>query len=217
MATYNNTKKTYYTIAFGKLKRYEGDGVSSEFTGIDGIFTGITQRSRDINGEKKTFIDFNFVDGGEVFCVSCEKFSNNGNAIISCLANITDFSKKVLIETWQTNKDGRSYTNVSVKQDGQRVSWLELPKPESFTIQTGETVKSTKKRDAFVEELILKVNAAVNGGAPAEKAPERGPEPQYDGPIGPQGEHAGEPFLPPEYAPTSEPYIPPHYIPNDGE
>lgn len=205
MATYNNTKKTYYTIAFGKLKRYEGDGVTSEFTGIDGIFTGITQRSREINGEKKSFVDFNFVDGGEIFCVSCEKFSNNGNSIISCLANITDFSKKILIETWQTNKDGRSYTNVSVKQDGQRISWMELPKPESYTIATGETVKSTKKRDAFVEELILKINAAVNGEAPAEKAKEQAPEPQYDGPMDPQG----------GYYPGD--ILPPGYIPNEGE
>lgn len=208
MATYNRTKKVYYTIAYGKLKRYEGEGKSSEFTGIDGIFTGITLREREINGEKKVFTDFNFVDGNENFCISCEKFGSNGTTIIRCLVNVKDFSKKILVETWQTEKKGKTYTNVSLSQDGKRVSWVDIPEVETFQIATGETVKSTKKRDGYIESLIDSINAAVHGeGGPAASVREPDPDPAEDAP------QQQAPEAEPGYGP--EPPFP-NYVPNAG-
>lgn len=207
MATYNTPKKTYYTIAHGKLKRYEGEGQVSEFTGIDGFFKGITERSREINGETKMFTDFNFVDGQDNFCVSCEKLGSNSTTIVRCLANIVDFSKKILIETWQTEKAGKTYTNVSVKQDGVRVGWVDIPAVESFQIATGEMVKSSKKRDDYIVALMKQINERVNGGARQEQgaqAAEVDPEPQEDMPVAP-----GYGPIPPEMFPP--------YVPNAGE
>lgn len=208
MATYNTPRKTYYTIASGKLKRYEGEGLVSEFTGIDGFFKGITERSHKINGETKIFTDFNFVDGQDNFCVSCEKFSNNSMTLVRCIANIVDFSKKILIETWQTvGKDGKTHTNVSVKQGGVRVGWVDVPAVESFQIATGEMVKSAKKRDDYIMALMRQINERVHGGIRQEQgaqAAEVDPEPQEDMPVAP-----GYGPIPPEMFPP--------YVPNAGE
>lgn len=204
MATYNRTKKVYYTIAYGKLKRYEGEGKSSEFTGIDGIFTGITQREHEISGEKKVFTDFNFVDGNENFCISCEKFGSSCITIIRSLVNVKDFSQKILIETWMKGV----YTNVSLSQNGQGIKWVNIPEVETYQLPTGETVKSLKKRDAYIESLIEKINAAVHGeGSPAASVREPDPEPAEDAPQ-PQA---------PEAAPGYGPEPPfPSYVPNAG-
>lgn len=208
MATYNNVKKTYYTLAYGKLKRFEGNGVTSEFDGVDGIVTGITERMRAVNGEDKTFIDVNFKDGQEVFCISCEKYNNNGNTILRCLANVTDFTKKILVEAWQTEKNGRSYTNISVKQDGQRVHWVDIPEIESFQLPTGEVVKSPKKRNEFIDNLIVEINARIHGNsvAPSQPAAED-PAPEEDMPGGDIPPYGG-------YAPAPTEY--PAYVPNPG-
>ena len=180
MATYNNTKKTYYTIARGKFKRYEGDGQIAEFTGIDGILQDIVERKRAINGEEKVFTDFHFVDGTDNFVVSCEKFGANSNTIVRCLANIKDFSHKILLEVWQTTKNDKTYTNISVKQDGQRIQWCDIPPVETFQIETGETVKSTKKREAFLAQIIADVKARL-AGSDTQVPAEMDPEPQEDG------------------------------------
>lgn len=207
MATYVKTKKTYYTIAYGNIRRYESDGTTSEFSGIDGVFRGVTERTREVSGEKKLFVDFNFVDGNDNFCISCEKFSGTCNSLARTLVNIPDFSKKVLIETWSREDNGRTYTNVSVKQDGNRISWVDIPAIETFQIQTGETVKSTKKRDDYIESLLEVLNKSVNAPTPNAKQAETGLETHDDlpGDIPPMYE--------PGYAPDNN-Y--PAYVPNAG-
>ena len=207
MATYTHTKKSYYTLAYGKLKHFEKDGGTSEYDGIDGIFTGVTERTREVNGEKKVFIDINFRDGNEDFCISCEKYNNNGNTILRCLKN-ANLSVKVLIETWQTEKNGRSYTNISVKQEGKRVPWIDIPEIETFDLPTGERAKSPKKRNAFIDNLIAELNAAVNGGVASHPAPTVvDPEPEEDVPGPGAASYGG-------YIPAEENY--PTYIPNEG-
>lgn len=217
MATYNNTKKTYYSISDGKLKRYEGDGKISEFDAIDGIFQGISQRTREINGEMMNFVDFNFTDEGERFCVSCVKFSSPCNTIVSCLVNVKDFASKILISVWK--KD--AYTNVSVSQNDQKVPWVDLPKKESFTLPSGEIATSFKKRNDFIEKTIADINAAVQGtssGQPAAAAPTAAPTGASGAVVDdmPADDAPAPTSFGPAPAPVyGDPYPP--YVPNAGE
>lgn len=180
MATYNNenSRPVYYTIVRGKICRREPNGEISEFTGIDGVFLGIHLRTKVIEGVEKTFTDFKFKDEGENFVISCELFSSTSNTIVRCLANVTDFSKKILFEVWQNEKDGHTYTNISVKQDGKKIPWIEVPPIEQITVPSGETFKSYKKREDFIAKQIEKINGVIAG----EPSPADCPEPQLDPP-----------------------------------
>ena len=183
MATYNNTKKVYYTITRGKFNRREEDGSISEFTGIDGFLQNITERKREIEGVEHTFADFHFVDGDENFVVSCEKFGSNFNTIVRCLSNVKDFGRKIKFEVWQTAKDGKTYTNIAVKQGEERIPWCDIPAIETYTIETGETVKSAKKREGFLDKLVGEIRAKLSGASQANSpASVSDPEPQEDGP-----------------------------------
>jgi len=216
MATYNNSRKTYYVIRNGKIVRYEGNGVNSEFDAIDGIFKGISEREKEINGEKVKFIDFNFVDGEENFSVSCQKNSGPCMNILRCLINVEDFSQKVMIEVWATAKDGKNFTNTSVKQNGQRIPWVDIPKPMEYKLPTGEIVKSYKERDDFLQDIVNKLNAMVGaaGSAGATVHVREGGLPSED-----SGAHAGGmnpyPNYPPVEVPGDVPVAEP-YVPNAG-
>ncbi len=206
MATYNTVKKNYYKIANGKLQRYDGEGVVSEFTGIDGYLKDITRRNHTYNGEDRVFTDFQFVDGDEHFVVTCDLFGSVSNTIVRCLSNVKDFSKKILIEVYQIDKDGKKYTNVSVKQDGQRVPWCDIPPVESYQIPSGETVKSTKKREDFILGLIddvrkkLGVNVAPAAEKPAAIEPDDDMPPADDyQPHNPYDDMPPAPDYPPYY------------------
>lgn len=194
MGAYNNVKKTYYMISKGKFWCYDGEGNKLEFDAIDGFLQNIVERKKEMQGVEKTLTDFHFVDGPDNFVVSCEKFNSNSNTIIRCLSNVQDFGKKILLETWQTKKDDKTYTNIAVKQDGQRVPWCEIPEIETFKIPSGETVKSTKKREDFIDGLIKGINARLaqrTSVAAGEVGPE--PEPQEDGDDMPEGSYHPNP------------------------
>lgn len=156
MATYNNTQKPkYYSIAYGKIRSGKGENLE-EYTGIDGFLKEIVIRKAIMNGEEKTMTEFRFVDEGEPFSISCELYGSYSNTILRSLANIQDFSQKILIETYLSKKENveNPLTNISVKQNGEQVRWVEIPSVEKFTLDTGEIVKSTKKRDAFIDSVI---------------------------------------------------------------
>ena len=166
MATYNNTQKPkFYSIAYGKIRIGKGDNLE-EFTGIDGFLKDIVIRKATMNGEEKTMTEFRFVDEGEPFCISCELYGSYSNTILKSLANIQDFSQKILIETYLSKKENvdNPLTNISVTQNGEQVRWIEIPSVEKFTLDTGEIVKSTKKRDAFIDSVISDLQMRLKSG-----------------------------------------------------
>lgn len=187
MATYNNTRnKKIYFIYDGKIHTGKGDA-AEEFTGIDGVLKDIALVKVKVKGEERMFTEFQFEDAGEPFSVSCELHSWICISIVRRLVNVKDFSKKILIETWLAEKmvDNvpRTFTNLSIIQDEQRVEWVEIPEVEKFRLDTGEMGKSTKKRDDFIDSLIKDIQARLKPNAVRHEAPS-GPAPIDDGPDG---------------------------------
>ena len=115
------------------------------------------------------FTDFVLEDAGEQLIVSAGLHDGVSNSIISCLVNIEDFSGKLSLETWlKTAENGRTYTNITVKMNGERVKWIKLPEKENYDLPTGEKVDSTKKRDDFVDKLIAQLQAKLHGDVKAD-------------------------------------------------
>lgn len=171
MGAYNSIKKTYYTIGNGTINHRDKEGNVTSFTGIDGVLKNIILRKGKVNGTEKMFTDFVLEDAGEQLIVSAGLHDGVSNSIISCLVNIEDFSGKLSLETWlKTAENGRTYTNITVKMNGERVKWVKLPEKENYDLPTGEKVDSTKKRDDFVDQLIEQLQAKLRGDVKADAA-----------------------------------------------
>ena len=184
MATYNNTRnRKFYFISNGKIRTGKGDNME-EFTGIDGVLKDLVLVKVKVNGEERMFTEFRFEDAGEQFSISCELYSGICISLVRRLVNVKDFSKKILIETWQkTTEDNRTFTNLSIMQDEQRIEWVQLPEIEKFQLPTGEMGKSTKKRDEFIDSLIAGLQSRLKPNAVHRESPS-GPEPIDEGPEG---------------------------------
>lgn len=171
MGAYNSIKRTYYTIANGMINHRDKEGNVTSFTGIDGVLKDIVLRRGKVNGTEKMFTDFVLEDAGEQLIVSAGLHDGVSNSILSCLANIDDFVGKLSLETWsRTADDGRTFTNITVKMNGERVKWIALPGKEDYQLPTGEKVKSTKTRDDFVDKLIAQIQAKLRGEVKADAA-----------------------------------------------
>lgn len=190
MGAINSQRKDYYKIGFGKLNKGRGDQ-RQQFETVFGYFTGIHVRDANVNGETKRFVDFDFRDGNEYFCVSSELYGNNTDTIIRSIVSIPDYNAgMVYISAWPVDKNGRTYTNVSVKFKGQndnspqRLEWAPLPDWQEGTIQqTGETFKSRKARNEAIDKYIEQIKARLNSGSQQgqdyveEDLPEGDPDP----------------------------------------
>lgn len=190
MGAYNRTKRTYYTIGYGKFRHKETNGEIQEYDVIDGILDGIQVRKHEISsGEEKTFVDFQFKDGDEIFIISCEKYGTNCNTILRCLPNIPDFKQKIVLEAWQgEGKDGKTHTNLTIRQNEDKIQWVEIPEKEKFRLPNGEVVLSSKAREAYLDGIIKQINERLSGKSGNADAP--GAE-EYPG-------EEGAPYIPNE-------------------
>ena len=212
MGAINSQRRDYYTIGYGKLNKGRGNE-RQQFDTVFGTLVGLNVRKGNVNGEEKEFVDFNFQDGNELFCVSSELYGNNCNQIIRSLVNIPDYSAgQVYISAWGVEKNGRTYTNISVKfkkpgdTQPQRLEWADIPEIENITLPTGELFKSSKKRNEavlhYIDVIKSKFGAAGNGLGPDDDLPADGDvdpqpaagfvdQPRYQGGAAPQGGYQG--------------------------
>ena len=166
MGTYKAVKRTFFTVAHGEFVHRNKEGnVVDTFTGIDGVLVGLRVRNNRTEPDRK-YTDFELEDGGEHFVISAGLYDSVSTTILRCLAGVEDFSKKILFEVREVvGKDGKTHNNISLKQAGERLQWCDIPDVEEFDLPTGERVKSTKKREDFINEVISKIQARLGGNA----------------------------------------------------
>lgn len=161
--------------------------VEKEFRGITGELAGIAERSATVNGIPTTFVDITLRDGSEEYVLSFNKQNSVFESIVMSLATIPSFKGHVVsITPWLTQKDGKAFTNVSVKVDGEKTAWAVEPKdrPDIPIVRdsagnpilngAGQPVRDWSKRVAFVMEWVAKiqqqlaaeVSAPISGDAP---------------------------------------------------
>lgn len=220
-----SANKDFYTIAFGKLNKGRGEQ-RQQFETVYGRLIGISIRNRDskdANGnilDTKRFLDLDFRDGNEFFCISGELYGSNMNRVLQFLVPIQDFmAGDVYVSAWPSRninpQTNQPYTNVSVRFKGpadaepQKIEKVDLPGIEEVYIpQTGETVKSRKRMmetvDGFIRDLQARL-APKPGFAPEDQEedmpedtvdprPQAGYQPQ--GGYGPQPGYQGQGYQP---------------------
>ena len=162
-----NQNRTFIGIANGKIthrvKNAEGQFETETFDGIEGTLKAINTRKASINNKEMEFVDLIIADGGEEFDLSIPLQGGVARSLIMSLASIQSFVGRVAINPYLA-KDGE-HTNLAVTFNGQKVGWVvsmaELPKIETVTLPSGDTVQDGGKRDRYIRDLLTGVQQRV--------------------------------------------------------
>lgn len=151
----NNT--IHMDIRQGQFCQWLGkDRPSPEYDYVQGHLTGITFRKCESASGETIFMDLHFVNGKSRFEVSALASSSISAELVARLANIRDFSSTIRIDVWL--KD--SFTNCSVRENGQKVPYRVLPKVERR--QEGfKTILDTVERDTAVQVIVDEINTRL--------------------------------------------------------
>ncbi len=146
-----------HVIRQGKFAQWMGLGQQPrEYDYVQGRLTGITFRKCESASGETIFMDLHFVNGKSRFEVSALASSSISAELVARLANISDFSSTIRIDVWL--KD--SFTNCSVRENGQKVPYRVLPKVERR--QEGfKTILDTVERDTAVQVMVDEINTRL--------------------------------------------------------
>ena len=147
-----------------KIAYNPGDGATiQEYDFVEGQFVGIREHKAAANGRDNYYYDILLRDDTEVYDLSVGKDGSVARSIINTLATLDNFQNVVItIRPYpKTTTDGKVFTNVAMRANGEKMSWLLDAKDLSAE---------------RLEKLVKKLNAAVGytggtpGGAPAAPA-----------------------------------------------
>lgn len=144
-------------IRQGFLSQYIGpDQPRKEYNYAEGQLEGIAIRSHETPGGEINFLDLHFRNGNAQFIISSIACSSVSADLVSRLANIKDPKSMIRIDVWP--KD--SFTNCSVRENGEKVPFTTLPK--AIKVQNGlKMIIDSTDRDAAVLKLIKDINSRL--------------------------------------------------------
>ncbi len=163
--------RTYLQIADGHIVLKQKDQEPKFFPGVVGIVTKVAKREANVNGTPMAFLDITLKSGEEEAVLSTGFDNGVARSLIYSLANVKDFSKPVQINVWARENAGKTYTNVALRQNGEKVGWAvepdQVPKGRPVTFN-GQQAMDYTDRLRFVENLFQEVVAKLGGNAAAD-------------------------------------------------
>lgn len=164
--------RIYLGITGGKIRRRTKDGNEEFYKAVEGKFKGVSVRESEFNGAPVTYYDFHLTDGNDELIVSVNRASSVARGIVLNLASAKSFAGSIIrIEPWAKENNGKTFTNISVYQNGEKLSWVTSELPEVPTVTVGSAiVKDDSKLTAFVQQLVDGINYVVSreSAAPEE-------------------------------------------------
>lgn len=153
----NTQRNTLLSISKNHKIAYNpgNNGQIQEYDFVEGQFVGIREHKAASNGRDIAYYDILLRDDTEVYDLSAAKDSGVARSIINSLATLGNFQNVVItIKPYaKTAADGKVYTNVAMRANGEKMNWLFEAKDLS---------------PEMLEKLVKKLNALVGytGGTP---------------------------------------------------
>ncbi len=155
-----------FDIRQGKLAQWMGLGQQRrEYDYVQGHLTGISLRKHEMPSGEMTYLDLHFQNGETRFDVSALASGSVAAELISKLVNIRDVKSLIRIDVWTKDR----YTNSSVHENGEKLTFRMLPKVEKK--QRGFSASfDTSERDAAVMSMIDELNGRIAQAVRVESA-----------------------------------------------
>lgn len=148
---------------------------TTEVKDVAGTLTKIETEKKEWEGQEYDVIKIFLQDDsvGETYLLDLRQ-NLLSRSIFNSLLSLSEFDG-VSIGLYETKKDGETYAAVSVKRNGERVSWKykldELPKVKKVKVGKKEVVDSSEVDEFYIKELnSLGEVLASNKPAPVTKA-----------------------------------------------
>ena len=144
-------------IRQGHLSQHMGsDKPRKEFDYAEGQLQGITVRLQETANGEINFLDLHFDNGGTQFIISSIACSSVSADLVAHLANIKNPGSMIRIDVWPNG----SFTNCSVRENGEKLSHLSLPK--AVKVQNGlKNIIDSTDRDTAVLRLVDELNSRL--------------------------------------------------------
>lgn len=154
-------KKTYLSIANGKIVYNDGKKAPIHYSFCDGVLEGIYQRERNFSGEKVSRWYIDLRDGEQIYSICFSYGSGTFKSIVLALASEESLnsSTPIRIEPYERG----DYTKIKVYADGVKLDWVTKELPEVKEIEIGgRKVKDDSKRMEFIYSLCKTINERIS-------------------------------------------------------
>jgi len=153
----SSQRVTRLDVRSGHLSQYCGPNKPrNEFDYAEGKLLGISIRAHESTAGEINFAELHFVNNEEKFTISCIACSSITADLVAHLAKIKDPASLIRVEVWPKG----SFTNCSVFENGEKLSFLTLPK--AVKVQNGlKMVVDSSDRDTAVLKLIEDINTRL--------------------------------------------------------
>lgn len=152
--------RIYLTIAKGRIVRTNEDGSKVFYTYVEGRLASIHSKERSFGKERVKYWYLDVQDGEELYSIGLPLYSGVLRSIILSLASEEELSSDtpLRIETYES----KGYTKASVYSEGVKLDWVTKQLPPVKELQIGgRIVKDESERDAYIEQLILKIKGQI--------------------------------------------------------
>lgn len=154
-------KKTYLSIANGKIVFNDGKGQPKSYSYCEGFLEGIYQRERNFSGEKVSRWYIDLRDGEQIYSICLSYGSGTFKSIVLALASDKSLNSSTPVRIEPYVKNG--YTKIKVYSDGVKLDWVTNQLPEVKEIEIGgRRVKDDSKRMEFIYSLCKDINERLS-------------------------------------------------------
>jgi hypothetical protein len=197
------SNKIYFNVKNGGLERYYSDTKEKESFGeVGGLPIDLRIVEKDDFDKKSKIKELQLemwddVNGGEYYVVCTRLHRSFSDGLILAMANLEDFTEKLIVKAYtlppkDVSPTFKPATFCSLKKydnPEEKIKWVEGC-PETKTVQyKGQDIKDREERDAFLEALILKIQANIrNNSSLITTKLETVPEEIYDDETGVPGD-----------------------------
>lgn len=153
------------------------ESVRSDVRDVSGSLTRLELGEKEFNGEKSPTVKLTLEDASQQESYMLDlRYSMITRSLFNALLSLKSFDN-LKISVYQTkpkSKDEKSYPQISLRQNDEKVSWKykleELPPVEKVTIGKKEITNFDKLNDFFVEKL-RELTKSIRGKAKTQSSP----------------------------------------------
>jgi len=187
--------KIYFNVKNGGLERYYPETKEKKLFGlVGGLPIDLRIVEKDDFDKKSKMKELQLemwddVNGGEYYVICSRLHRSFSDGLILSLANIEDLSKKIIVKAYtlpqkEVNPTFKPSTFCAVRMydnPEEKIKWIDgCPETKIVTFK-GQEIKDREERDAFIEALIPKIQAAIRNNTSLIKSKlETIPEEIYD-------------------------------------
>lgn len=188
--------KIYFNVKNGGLERYYPETKEKKLFGLVGglpIDLKVVEKE-DYDKTKPKMKELQLemwddVNGGERYVICTRLHRSFSDGLILAMANIEDLTQKLIIKAYtlpskEVNPTFKPSTFCAVRlydNPDEKLKWIDGCPDAKIVTFKGQEIKDREKRDAFIEALIPKIQAAIRNNSSLIKTKlESVPEEIYD-------------------------------------